>query len=158
MRVLINVDELRSISSLAVNASEKMRECNGVIETIVSKHDWKCPERVAIDESLENIKSNALVLSEAFVDFSLEMTQAANDYTDFINEQKLFDSRYMDDVAKILAESSFMGTPTTISSGNNIGGVVNELESTSLDTFNVASLHGANHGISIMDFSLFLDE
>lgn len=156
MLIKLDVDELRSIAPLAVSAAEKMEESNAVITSIVSSHDWKCPERASIDESLERIKSNSVVLNNAFVDFSNNIISIANGFTDYINEQKRFDVTYSEDVANLLLILGSSGT-STVSAGNNVGGIVSAMEMNSMHTSNIASLHSASREINIVDFSLFTE-
>ena len=158
MKIVLNVDELRSIAPLAMRAAEKMNETNSILSGVVSNHDWKCPERTAVDESLERIKDNSRVLNDAFVDYSNNIIEIANDYTDYINEQKRFDAKYSDDLSNLLTEISSWGIKSTVSTGSNISGVVSDMEAVSMHTSNISSLHGASHGISLVDFSLFIEK
>lgn len=156
-QIIIDVDELRTISTLSVTSAQKMDEANNVIGTVVSQHDWKCPERVKIDESLETIKSNVLELSDSFNDFASKITEIANTYTEFINSQIQMNNSYMQDIAELICSKD--GVFENISSvaghsiGGNISSVASRLEANSLDTANIASLHGVNESISILDFS-----
>lgn len=154
-QILIDVDELRTISTLSVESAQKMDEANTVINTVVSEHDWKCPERVKIDETLETIKSNVVELSEAFNVFATDINEAANAFTEFINSQIQMNTAYMEEVAGLLSSFGCNGVTTGQSCGANIGNIVSSMESSSLDTANISSLHGATDGISIMDFSLY---
>jgi len=156
MKVKINVDELRTIAPLAIDAAEKMNITNNIITGIVSTHDWKCPERVAIDEELTKIKDNSNVLNNAFVDFSNSILEIANDYTDFINEQKRFDIGYSEDVGSLLAKMGSYGATSTVSSGEHMAGIVSNMAASSMYSPNIMSLSGASNGINIVDFSLFL--
>ena len=155
MRIIVSVDDLRTISVLSVNAAEKMNEANEVINSVVSEHDWKCPERVAVDQTLENIKENSVILNNAFMDFSKQIAVIANDYTDFINSEGQFEATYLDDVGALLSLLSSKTNTSDIMSGNNTCTIVSDLASESLNTANIASLNGATRGISIVDFSLF---
>lgn len=158
MIVNVNVDELRSLALLAVDSANKMKETDSVISKIVSKHDWKCPERVKIDETLEGIKSNSIVLNNTFESFSSKLVEMANMFTDFINDEIRDDAAYDDDIA--CAITNLMGgrAVTTINCGNNIGTLSSELEATSMNASNISSLYSSTHGINIMDFSLFNEE
>jgi len=155
--IVIDIDELRTIANLAVSASEKMNESNAIIGTVISKHDWKCPERVPLDETLEKIKGNTVILDESFTSFSTEIVNIANGFTDYVNDQIREDTEYVDDVAGLLSRYSSEGIVTEVSSGNNIGAALTDLQSTSMDASNIASLSGADHGINIVDFSLFME-
>ena len=157
MKININVDELRSIAPLAISAAEKMNETNTIISGIISKHDWKCPERVSVDESLERIKDNSKILNDAFIDFSNNIVEIANDCTDYINDQKRFEAEYSDDISSLLSEMSSWGTNSTVSTGSHISGLVSDMEAVTMHTSNIASLHGVSHNISIVDFSLFTE-
>lgn len=175
-QILIDVDELRTISTLSVESAIKMDEANTVIGTVVSQHDWKCPERVAIDEALETIKSNVLELNETFSDFASKITEIANAYTEFINMQIQMDNSYLQDIASHISsiwippEVTGDISPVPIPIGKelpadgmiaiaaDVNSVVNSLEKHSLDTANIASLHGAANGVSIMDFSVIRNE
>lgn len=152
-QILIDVDELRSISTITVEAAQIMDEANAVVNTVVSEHDWKCPERVSIDESLETIKSNISDLSEIFVDFASKITDIANAYTEFINSRTRLITAYEQDMVSLLSEFNADGALSGTSRGGRIDSVVNSLESSSLDASNVASLHGSEASIGIMDFS-----
>ena len=149
MIAILDIDELRSFATLSSSAAEKLNEANSVMNTVVSQHDWKCPERVPIDETLEGLKENVNKLSDGFQIFSARIVELANGYTEFINEQMRFNSTYMDGIANHLAMGS---TKTTLSAGNNIKNVMSEAESSSCDISNIVSLHGYSHGISILDF------
>lgn len=155
MQIIINVDELRSIAPLAVRAAEKMNEANTVISSVISTHNWKCPERAVVDESLETIKDNSKLLNDTFIDFSNRITEIANEYTDYINEQKRFDIEYHDDIASLMSKIGALNCKTTVSSGSHVAGMVSDLEMTSMHSSNISSLHGASHGINIVDFTLF---
>ena len=157
MLIKLDVEELRSIAPLSVSAAEKMEESNAVISSIISSHDWKCPERAAIDESLEKIKRNSGVLNDAFIDFSNSIINIANGFTDYINEQKRFDITYSDDVANLLILLGSSNGVSNVSLGSNVGGIVSAMETSSMHTSNIASLHGASHEINIVDFSLFAE-
>lgn len=157
MKIVIDIDELRSISILSGNAANKMDEANIKVQSVISKHDWKCPERVAIDESLGRIKENVSVLNDAFVDFASQITEIANDYTELNNSESRFDTEYMDSLATLLTELSSDGAASIETQGGNFHDIVSDLESVSLDTANIASLHGCEHGINIMDFTLFYE-
>lgn len=154
-QIIIDVDELRTISTLSVDSAQKMDEANTVIGTVVSQHDWKCPERVAIDESLETIKANVHELSDTFNDFAAKITEIANTYTEFINDQVRMNTSYLESVANLASEFGFNNAVTTVSYGGNTSNVINSLEASSLDTANVSSLQGAGHGISVVDFSQY---
>lgn len=156
MLIQVSVEDLRSIAVLSSEAAEKMDSSNTVINTVVSKHDWKCPERVSIDESLESLKANSVVLNNTFHTLSEKLIEMANDFTSYINQQIREDTVYSDDIANVIANLLGEGV-TTVFSGENIGGVISSLESTSMDASSIASLHGADHGINIMDFSLYTE-
>lgn len=156
MKVRINVDELRTIAPLAIDAAEKMNITNDIITGIVSTHDWKCPERVTIDENLTKIKDNSNVLNNAFVEFSNNILEIANDYTDFINEQKRFDIGYSEDIGSLLSTMSSFGATSTVAAGQHMAGIVSNMAASSMYSPNIMSLNGASHGINIVDFSLFL--
>ena len=153
---IIDVDELRTISTLAVKSARKLEEANAVISKVVSQHDWKCPERVEIDESLETIKTNALELRNSFDDLSANITTIANSCTDFINSSTQMNNSYMQDLAGCL----FSQGAVTVgqSKGGNLAKVVSALEKNSLDTANIASLHGAAVATSIVDLPLISGE
>ena len=87
MLIQINTDELRRIALLSNDAAIKMNDSNTVISTVISKHDWKCPERVSIDEALETLKANSAVLNTVFEDFSTKIIELANSFTESINNQ-----------------------------------------------------------------------
>ena len=135
----INVDELRRIAVLSTDAAAKMEDSNNVISTVVSKHDWKCPERVAIDDSLELVKGNSAVLNNTFEDFSAKIVQLANDFTDYINNQIRDDAECDDDIASIISDLTCGGYTSTVSGGNNICSVTSALKSCSIDETNIAS-------------------
>ena len=159
MQIVLDLDELRYIATLSVSAAEKMDEANGIIGTVVSKHDWKCPERTPIDESLERIKENTVVLNNSFSMFSAQIVEIANDFTDYLNDQIKSDTEYSERVACMLARYNSDGpVESTVSSGKSIGNVVSSLENSTMDASNLASLQGANHGINIVDFTLFTNE
>lgn len=158
MQILLDIDELRKIATLSVSASEKMEEANSIISTVVSKHDWKCPERAPIDEALEKIKSNTVVLNNSFSGFSTEILDIANGFTDYVNDQIRVDTEYSDGIACLLSKYCSDETVTEVSSGVNFGSAVSTLEFQSMDASNMASLKGAAHGINIVDFSLFTEE
>ena len=158
MQIILDIDELRTIASLSVSASEKMEEANSIISTVVSKHDWKCPERAPIDEALEKIKNNTVVLNNSFSGFSTEILDIANGFTDYVNDQIRVDTEYSDSIACLLSEYCSEHIVTEKSSGVNFGNAVSALESNSMDASNMASLQGAGHGINIVDFSLFTEE
>ena len=152
-QILIDVDELRSISTITVEVAQIMDEANSVVGAVVSEHDWKCPERVAIDEALESIKSNISDLSEIFTDFASKITDIANAYTDFINARTRLITAYEQDMVSLLSNFSSDGVISRSSHGAQMSSVVNGLESNSLDASNVASLHSSTDAISIMDCS-----
>ena len=154
--IFIDVDELRNISTIAVESAQKMDEANANISTVVSQHDWKCPERVGIDEALETVKSNVQELSVSFTEFASKVTEIANHWTDFINNKTQMDNTYMQDIAAFLSATQG-GAIVGHSHGGNIASVVTSLESQSLDTANIASLHGSSFGASIVDFSSISD-
>ena len=154
-QILIDVDELRTISTLSVEAAQKMDEANTVIGGVVSEHDWKCPERVEIDESLEDIKKNVMELSDAFNGFATDITEAANAFTEIINSQIQMNTSYMEDVASLLSGFGSNFPVVGHSHGGNMANYTELMASSSLDTANISSLHGACDGISIMDFSQF---
>lgn len=155
MRINLNVDELRSIAPLSANAAEKMNESNEIISSIVSTHDWKCPERVTIDESLEKLKNNSVLLNEAFIGFSHDIIDIANGFTDYINADKRFNIEYDDEIASLLSLMYSSNKKTTVSSGSNVAGIVSSIETNSMHSSNIMSLHGSTHDINIVDFSLF---
>ena len=153
-KIIIDVDELRNISTLSVESALKMDDANMKISTVVSQHDWKCPERVGIDDALETIKKNVADLSDTFNDFAAQITDIANEYTEFINSRSRMITSYAEDLASVISELGMDGVMT----GHSIGGsipVVADLANSSLDTANVAALHGSSEAINIMDFSLF---
>lgn len=163
-QILIDVDELRRVSTLSVESAQTLDEANAIIGTVVSQHDWKCPERVVIDEALETIKTNVLELSDSFNDFASKITEIANTYTDFINSQVQMNTAYMHDLAGLLGVAgipghSIGGNPFSgyiirgQSQGGQVSQVLNSLEENSLDTANISSLHGASVGAQIVDFS-----
>ena len=156
MLINVRIDDLRTIAVLSSDAAGKMEAFNGVISTVISRHDWKCPERVRIDESLESLKGNAVVLNNTFQSFSTKLFEMANDFTSYINLQTRDDIVFSDEMANIIFSMLGEGV-TTVSAGKNIIGAISSLESSSMDVSNIASLHGANHGINIMDFSLYMD-
>lgn len=159
MQIVLDLDELRYIATLSVNAAEKMEEANSIIGTVISKHDWKCPERAPIDESLEKIKENTVVLNNSFSMFSTQIVEIANDFTDYLNDQIKTDTEYSEGIACLLAQYNSDGpVNTTVSSGNAFGQVVSSLKDSTMDASNMASLQGADHGINIVDFSLFTNE
>ena len=154
MLVQINIDELRKIALLSADAAEKMEQSNSVISTVISKHDWKCPERVSIDETLELIKGNSSVLCNTFESFADKITQLANDLTDDINDQIRDDAEFDDSVATLISKLTCGGVTTTVSGGRNISKVTTALKDASMDESNITSLCGASHGINIMDISV----
>lgn len=158
MLIQIDVDELRSIALLSADAAAKMEESNNIINTVISKHDWKCPERTRIDETLENLKDNSSKLNSVFEDFSSNVIRMANNFTTYINNQIRDDVEYQDDIAGIISGFSGNVAVSSVSGGNNISSVTTSMESVSMNEANLSSLHGASHGISIMDFSLFSEE
>ena len=109
MIIRINVDELRRIAILSGDAATKMNDSNTVISTVISKHDWKCPERVTIDETLETIKANSVVLNDAFEEFSNKVVELANNYTEYINDRIRDDAELEQDIAEIISGLSFGG-------------------------------------------------
>lgn len=152
--ILIDVDELRAISTIAVESAQKMDEANANISKVVSQHDWKCPERVGIDEALETVKSNVQELSVSFTDFASKMTEIANHWTEYINNKTQMENNYLQDIA------AFIGQPGKLishTSGGNIAAICSKMEENSLDTANIASLHGHSTGASIVDFSSISD-
>lgn len=153
MRFLFNINELRTIATLAKDASEKMNEANDAISKVVSQHNWKCPERVGIDESLEQIKLNTLTLNEIYQTFAVLVTEEANEFTDFLNEKARMETAYLEDVASTLSSLGGSAVPAVVASGSGANNVVKELVKNSMHTSNVLSLHGANHGINLIDFS-----
>lgn len=157
MDVFINVDDIRIIAGLSNEAAEKMNDANSVINSVVSQHNWKCPERKKVDESLERIKNNSVALNDAFIGFSSGLISVANSFTDYINYDYRTDAAYTDDLASLLSKYRTGSSLTVTNYGSNIGNVISSLESASLDTTNIASLHGSSHGINIVDFSLFKD-
>ena len=157
MQILIDVDELRTISTLSAESAQKMEEAGMVITTVVSRHDWKCPERVSIDDSLETIKNNVVELTDLFRDFSSQIIEIANAYTDFINNQIRMNATYMEDVASLMTELNSEGAIVGSSYGGQLSNVVSSLEDSSLDSSNIASLHSANEPINMLDFSLFTE-
>ena len=158
MYIQIDVNELRRIAILSRDAATKMSNSNTVISTVISKHDWKCPERVSVDESLEVIKANSAVLNSTFEDFSTKVTELANNYTEYINNQIRDEAEIDQDIAGLISELSFGGVKTTASGGNNTAGLTSALKTSSLNESNIASLHGANNRINIMDFSLLRND
>ena len=94
--------------------------------------------------------------THAFVDFSNNIISIANGFTDYINEQKRFDVTYSEDVANLLLILGSSGI-STVSVGNNVGGIVSAMEMNSMHTSNIASLHSASREINIVDFSLFTE-
>ena len=156
INIYIDVDEIRTISTIAVESAQKMDEANANISKVVSQHDWKCPERVGIDEALETVKSNVHELSESFTGFASKMTEIANLWTEFINNKTQMDNSYMQDIAAFLSGQQF-GAVSAHSLGGNVSNVVKSLESNSLDTANISSLHGHSTGASIIDFSAISD-
>ena len=154
MLVQINIDELRKIALLSKDAAERMEQSNSVINSVISRHDWKCPERASIDETLELIKGNSVVLNNTFEAFSEKIIQLANGLTDDINEQIRDDAEYDDGIANLISKLTCGGVTSTVSGGSNIGEVTTALKSSSMDESNISSLCGSSHGINIMDFSV----
>ena len=155
MQIFIDVDGLRTISTISVDAATKMDEANSIVTTVVSQHNWKCPERVRIDEALETIKNNFIELSNTFTDFSVQITNIANSCTDFINEQTRMNLAYMDDVASIISELNVGNVISGSSHGGSIVPICGDLSNVTLDSANFNSLHSASDPINIMDFSSF---
>ncbi len=155
MDVYINVDDIRMIAGYANEAAEKMNEANGIINTVVSQHNWKCTERMKVDESLETIKSNSNSINEAFSGFSLGLIAVANEFTDYLNYGYRTDTVYADEISTLLSRYSSGKSLNLVNSGSNFNNLFSSLESSSMDTSNIASLHGSTHGINIVDFSLF---
>lgn len=153
MQIQINVDDLRKMALLSNEAAEKMVQSNNVVSTVVSNHDWKCPERASIDESLELIKKNSLVLDNFCKEFSANVTKWANNYSDSINSQIREDAECEDDIASIISQLTFGGVTSTVSGGKYIRGVTAALKTNSMNESNIVSLCGVSHGINIMDFS-----
>ncbi|MBP5418074.1 MAG: hypothetical protein J6Y58_11195 [Clostridiales bacterium] len=153
MIVQINVDELRRIALLSTDAAVKMSESNTVISSVISKHDWKCPERVTIDDTLEAVKSNSVVLNTAFEDFSSKVYELANNCTEYINNQIRDDAECAAELSSIISNLSFKGVTSTVSGGTNTNGVTAALKSSSMNEANIASLQGASQKISVMEFS-----
>lgn len=154
MLVQINIDELRRIALLSKEAAEKMEQSNSVISTVISTHDWKCPERAKIDETLEVIKGNSVVLNNTFEAFSEKVIQLANDLTDDINDQIRDNAEFDEGIANLISKLTCRGVTSTVSGGSNFGAVTTALKTSSMDESNIASLCGASHGINIMDFSV----
>lgn len=152
-QIVINVDELRLISTIAVDSAQKMDEAKTVIGAVVAQHDWKCAERVDIDRSLEIIKANVLELSEIIGYFASQITEIANTYTELINEKARMNISYEQDLVSMLTEFSSDGVIAGSSNEGQVGSVIRDLESTSLNTSNVASLHSSSDAIGIVDFS-----
>ena len=116
----IDIEELRSISTQCVNASVRMNDANEIMEKVVSEHDWKCPERVQIDESLERIKSNFGVINEAFIDFSDKLTDIANGYTDYLNEREKNNTIYTELITNSLSRfGHYIGTDSQVNINNS---------------------------------------
>lgn len=155
MQILVNIDDLRQLATLSAEAAESMTDANNVISTVVSKHDWKCPERVNVDEMLETLKKNSVALNQVFTEFSNDLIKTANSYTDFANDCERDKLTYMEDVMSRLSGFSFGNMPKTVNSGCNIAETVSTLEASSTDLTNISSLHGSAQAISIIDFSLF---
>ncbi len=155
MQILVNIDDLRQLATLSAEVAENMNEANNVISTVVSKHDWKCPERITVDEMLESLKKNSVVLNQVFTDFSNDLIKTANSYTDFANECERDKMTYMEDVMNRLSSFKFGNITQNVVSGSNIAATVSSLESASTDLNNIFSLHGAAQPISIIDFSLY---
>lgn len=155
MHIRLNVDELRSIAPLSAQAADKMEASNNIITSVVSTHNWECPERASIDESLERIKKNSVLLNEAFASFSNKIIELANGYTDYINNDKRFNIEYDDSIASLLSLMCSSGKNITVSSGCSVAGVVSSMEKNSIHSSNIMSLHGVTHDINIVDFSLF---
>ena len=131
----IDIEELRSISTQCVNASVRMNDANEIMEKVVSEHDWKCPERVQIDESLERIKSNFGVINEAFIDFSDKLTDIANGYTDYLNEREKNNTIYTELITNSLSRfGHYIGTDSQVNINNsptiNLEWVLNNLAHT----------------------------
>ena len=155
MDVYINVDDIRLIAGYANEAAEKMSEANGIINTVISQHNWKCAERTKVDESLEAIKSNSVAINEAFSGFSSGLIAVANEFTDYLNYDYRTDTIYADEISALLSRYSSGQSQSVVCSGSNFNNLFSSLESSSMDTANIASLHGSTHGINIVDFSLF---
>jgi len=153
----INVDDIRIIAGLSNEAAEKMNEANSIVGTVVSQHNWKCSERTKVDEALERIKSNSVVINEALSDYSTGLIAVANSYTDYLNNEYRSETTYADDLATLLSKFSSKSSTSAICTGNNISNLVSSLEASSMNTSNIASLHGSTHGINIVDFSMFKD-
>ncbi len=154
MEILLDVDELRTISAVSVDAAIKMDEANAVITTVVSQHNWKCPERVKIDESLETIKGNFTELSNTFNDFASQITNIANACTDFINTKTRMETSYIEEISSLF--SSFE-MDNVISGSSRAVPICTDIANISLDTANIFSLHGAANPINLMDFSSFAE-
>lgn len=152
-QIVINVDELRSISMISVEAAQIMDEANNIINSVVTEHDWKCPERVNVDNSLETIKTNISVLSETFTDFASQITEIANTYTEYVNNQTRMNTAYEQDIVSLITEFNSDGMIKSSSHSGQVSSAITELESTSLDAANVASLHGSADAINIVEFS-----
>ena len=158
MLIQINTDELRRIALLSNDAAIKMNDSNTVISTVISKHDWKCPERVSIDEALETLKANSAVLNTVFEDFSTKIIELANSFTESINNQIRDDIECGEEIAEIINMLSFGGTTARVSGGMNTSGLTNALKTSAMNESNIVSLQGASSRINIMDFSLFRNE
>ena len=152
-QIVINVDELRSISVISVEAAQVMDEAYKLISAVVSEHDWKCPECVEIDNSLETIKGNIIVLSDIFTDFASQITEIANAYTEYVNNQTRMNAAYEQDIVSLITEFNSDGLISSSSHSAQVSRAINELESTSLEASNVAALHGSANAINIVNFS-----
>ena len=157
MEIQVNVNELRTIALLSSEAAERMDTSNKIISTVESKHDWKCPERDRIDNSLETIKRNAVILNNAFSDFSKYVFEMANMVTEMINNKVRDEAGYEDDVVSIICGLMGKRAASIVSGGSNVNSVVSSIEASSLNESNIASLHGSSHGINVIDFSLLRD-
>ncbi|MBR4009831.1 MAG: hypothetical protein K6E26_05785 [Clostridiales bacterium] len=157
MIIRINVDELRRIAILSGDAATKMNDSNTVISTVISKHDWKCPERVTIDETLETIKANSVVLNDAFEEFSNKVVELANNYTEYINDRIRDDAELEQDIAEIISGLSFGGVTSRVSGGVYTTGLTTAMTKSSMNEANIVSLQGASSKINIADFSMIRD-
>ena len=155
MQIHIRIDDLKLIATLSTEAAEIMNDANKVIDSIVSKHDWKCPERDSVDEMLDRLKANAKVINQVFSVFSSDLVMKANNYIDIINDRERDKAKYMDDIMSRVSTFGSANMTKKVAFGQKTESAVEALESSSVNISNISSLHGATHGISIIDFNLF---
>ena len=84
----IDTDIMTNITVESINASSSVKDSADLLDKVIQHDDWCCKEKDAINENIRSIKTNALLICDAFEAFSTAVRNTAQRYVDMVNEEQ----------------------------------------------------------------------